>query len=327
MEFLNEKQQNIIEFLKDNEARTLEFVHIGVKYKTLLVKVQMRDGFDFVYAIEEYQYFEGADFIPNMKEAEFVAAIDRDNGDIINMSGGLAIIFHRLTPEQRNILQIVEIDDINMRFNACLDAALEELAETIDDKMLESEKETAAFSAGDRAQNNYFYGETEPKHKTYAMQDERVLLSFIARPKETLENYIKQRREHIMRELIWDKAVKYEIDKKLKEIESSAEYAGLRVAKGIKDIIPCRALEIMVHYAAQSGEILKFKMDAGELRRKPWKPCGDMGWHYSSSGISLRAERVDFREAEGARAEVLVERIVKIEYRGKTLWEAERGEK
>ena len=113
----------------------------------------------------------------------------------------------------------------------------------------------------------------------------------------------------------------------MKEIESSAEYAGLRAAKGIKDIIPCRALEIMVYYAAQSGKILKFKIDAGKLRRKPWKPCGDMGWHYSSSSISLRADRVDFEEAEGTRAEVLVERIVKIEYRGKTLWEAPKQNK
>ena len=179
------------------------------------------------------------------------------------------------------------------------------------------------YAAEYRAIDCFFFGETEHKSATNIMQNDSNLLAFIDDPQRAVEKFIEAHAEQIDKDIIWQRAVEGAMQAHLTEIETSPKYAGLRNAKAIREAIAGTfAQKITVHYAAKNGKSLKFKMDAGALIRKPYT-LGRL--HYSAYDISTGAERLAFREAEGVQAEVLAERIAKIEYRGKTLWEAEGG--
>lgn len=307
-------KEKLQDFLNNNQTRELWLNRKDFKptnYDDIIRLIKIPFGrFDYIYGIENIRNNKPTHY----SNPSFCGVIDTKDNQ-------LYVVSYNLTQVDQDI-KYTSSSALNEKLKEMLLQAYEKFAETIEDDLTED----AIYYNIRNAEDDYYYNRKNFYQYTLGIGEKEIeeLITFVENPTEYVDLYIK------MLELDKNKLTRHIKECKLQrrlansyynDIETKPEYHYLRLARKLNASIPENAETVNLFYKLDNGEIMECKFEVSGLNYAPYDKGENL--HFSYFNLDKQA-RDKLELANGKKYDnVYIRNIIKVTYKGKTIYEKE----
>lgn len=321
----NEIQQQILNFLKDNDKKQVTIKQDGYDYETLFYKIGFND-FDYVYCID---YIRDRIFdTENKYNNNFACIIDKKTNKIYFDRYELYKNFEFYDRETQKIIKCEEYEalkgqnekELNEEINAKFAQKINQIAKNID--AIEISEDDIKYQR-EEAERLYYLGLSFDNDYNFLHKSSRDvvnILKYMQNKNKYIDDLIAKNKDKLTEQISTKKSYNQAKLKFLQEIETSEEYKYLRLAKQIKNSIPEYAKQVVLYYTLNNGDVLQGKFNAEAFAYMPYCTDNKEDMHYSSYNLDSNA-RKKINQVQSHDDYIKVKNILKIAYNGKTIYQ------
>ncbi len=314
--YSDETKNKIKNFIENQGQNMITIKEDRYSYQKTFIKIDF-DDFIFVYKLSYSNQYP--DF---REEANLCGIIHKKTYKLYFPTYDLNEFFKFETKDGCG-LNAISRNEIELQYDNDITKAYIELAKTITEEKKPEEYEIENIKRQTRTD---YYFERKDSEKVYMTNiDLSKLLSYISNPQNTIQKDMEAREKNTYTSSRPSEYIKYlnlknRISKEeLEKIEHSKDYETLRQAKIIKDICKNKKQVIIYYKTFKDNQIIVGKINTSAFDREPYSEKENL--HFGSWDLDkqTRDKLEDIEERE--HCDIYVKNIIKLEYRGKTIYE------
>lgn len=314
--YSDETKNKIKNFLENQEQNRITVKEEGFNYQKTFIKIDFND-FLFIYKLSYFNKYP--DF---RKDANLCGIIHKKTYKLYFPTYDLDEFFRFETRPEYSINAISK-DEVELQYENDITKAYIELAKTITEEKKPEEYEIENIKR--QAKADYYFGNKDSE-KVYRLSiDLSRLLAYISSPQDAIQKDMEEREKNTNTSSRPSERIKYlnlinRISKEeLEKIENSKDYETLRQAKIIKDICKDKKQVTIYYKTFKDNQIFVGKINTSAFVRQPYSEKENLHFARWDLDKQSRDKLEDIEERE--HCDIYVKNIIKLEYRGKTIYE------
>lgn len=314
--YSDEIKNKIKNFIENPEQNMITIKEDGYNYQKSFIKIDFND-FIFIYKLSYCNPY------PNFREEASLCGIIYKKTYKLYFPTFDLNEFFRFETRPEHGLNSISRNEIELQYDNDITKAYIELAKTITEEKKPEEYEIENIK---KQTITDYYFDLKDSEKEYMTNIElSKLLAYISNPQDAIQKDMAEREKSTYSSSRPSERIKYlnlknRIKKEeLEKIENSKDYETLRKAKIIKDICKDKKQVTIYYKTFKDNQIIVGKINTSAFNREPYSEKENL--HFASWDLDKQTRDKLENIEDHEHRDIYVKNIIKLEYRGKTIYE------